>query len=81
MAKIGMDKECIIKHNFLIFNEGTVITVHNHIMLVYIPSEKGLESLMSYLMWLRMLWMIMEIWIGGAIVMKLDMMESGLLEA
>jgi hypothetical protein len=50
MAKIGMDKECIIKHNFLIFNEGTVITVHNHIMLVYIPSEKGLESLMSYLM-------------------------------
>jgi hypothetical protein len=44
MAKNKMDKGCFVKHNFLIFNEGTVVTVHNHIMLVYITSTKRLRK-------------------------------------
>jgi hypothetical protein len=44
MAKNGMDEGCIVKHNFLIFTEGTVVTVHNHIMLVCIQSTKRLRK-------------------------------------
>jgi hypothetical protein len=42
--KMEWTKDVLLKHNFLICNEGSVVTVHNHIMLVYIPSTERMRK-------------------------------------